>query len=86
MNKTTLAALAVQGFGLGLGYEALLDATQVNETTLAALAEGCNGDIRLILGQLQMIRLRARSLAYDDVKVGVRDQGSPLSTATATSA
>ena len=43
-------------------------AAQVNETTLAALAEGCNGDIRLILGQLQMIRLRARSLAYDDVK------------------
>ena len=61
------------GIWVDLGYEALLDATQVNETTLAALAEGCNGDIRLILGQLQMIRLRARSLAYDDVKVGVRD-------------
>jgi hypothetical protein len=28
-----------------------------------------NGDIRLILGQLQMIRLRARALSYDQVCV-----------------
>ena len=31
-----------------------------------------NGDIRLVLGQLQMIRIRARSLSYDQV----RAQGS----------
>lgn len=33
-----------------------------------ALVEGANGDIRAILGQLQMIRLRSRSLRYDDAK------------------
>ena len=42
---------------------------QVNETTLACLVEGTNGDIRAILGQLQMIRLRRSVLAYDDAKV-----------------
>ena len=41
----------------------------VNEATLNAVAEGANGDIRLILGQLQMIRLRANSLSYDQAKV-----------------
>lgn len=41
----------------------------VNPTTLEALAEGSNMDIRLVLGQLQMVRLRARALSYDDVKV-----------------
>lgn len=42
---------------------------QTNETTLEALAEGANADIRLVLGQLQMVRLRAKALSYDDVKV-----------------
>ena len=42
---------------------------QVNEATLRTLAEGTNGDIRLVLGQLQMIRLRAQSLSYDEAKV-----------------
>ena len=42
----------------------------VNETALEALCESANADIRLVLGQLQMIRLRARSLSYDEVKVG----------------
>ena len=42
---------------------------QVNESTLNALAESCNGDIRLMLGHLQMIRLRKRSLSYDEAKV-----------------
>ncbi|CAK0781580.1 hypothetical protein CVIRNUC_005412 [Coccomyxa viridis] len=41
---------------------------QVNEATLACLVEGSNGDIRAILGQLQMIRLRRSVLAYDDAK------------------
>ena len=41
----------------------------VNEAALQQLAEGANGDIRLVLGQLQMIRLRARTLKYDQVKV-----------------
>ena len=43
----------------------------VNETALEALCEGANADIRLVLGQLQMIRLRARTLSYDEVKVCV---------------
>ncbi len=42
---------------------------QVNEATLVCLVEGTNGDIRAILGQLQMIRLRRSVLAYDDAKV-----------------
>ena len=40
----------------------------VNETTLNTVAAGANGDIRLVLGQLQMIRLRTKSLSYDDAK------------------
>ncbi|EIE19443.1 RFC1-domain-containing protein, partial [Coccomyxa subellipsoidea C-169] len=43
---------------------------QVNESTLAALVESSNADIRLMLGQLQMIRLRKRSLSYDEAKMG----------------
>ena len=42
---------------------------QVNESTLEALVEGANSDIRLILGQLQMVRLSSRALSYDEVKV-----------------
>ena len=42
----------------------------MNDNTLQALAESCNGDIRLMLGQLQMIRLRKRTLSYDEAKVG----------------
>jgi replication factor C subunit 1 len=30
--------------------------------------ESANGDIRLILGQLQMVRLRSAALSYEDVK------------------
>ncbi|DBA97121.1 TPA: hypothetical protein ACH3X1_014891 [Trebouxia sp. C0004] len=41
---------------------------QVNESTLEALVEGANSDIRLILGQLQMVRLSSRALSYDEVK------------------
>lgn len=42
----------------------------VNEATLRELCRTSNGDVRLVLGQLQMLRLRARSLTYDQVKVG----------------
>eukprot|EP00967_Tisochrysis_lutea_P041880 scaffold50382_cov22-Tisochrysis_lutea.AAC.1 len=41
----------------------------VNEATLKELCRTCNGDVRLVLGQLQMLRLKARSLTYDQVKV-----------------
>lgn len=41
---------------------------QVNESTLEALVEGANSDIRLILGQLQMVRLSSKALSYDEVK------------------
>ena len=33
-----------------------------------AMQSASGGDIRLILGQLQMIRLRAKSLTYDQAK------------------
>jgi replication factor C subunit 1 len=42
---------------------------QVSDAALQSLAEGANGDIRLILGQLQMIRLRHTRVEYDDVRV-----------------
>ena len=41
----------------------------MNESTLEALVEGSNSDIRLILGQLQMVRLSCKALTYDEVKV-----------------
>ena len=41
----------------------------MNESTLEALVEGSNSDIRLILGQLQMVRLSSKALTYDEVKV-----------------
>lgn len=44
---------------------------QVNDAALQALIQSANGgDVRLILGQLQMIRRRARNLSYDQVKSG----------------
>lgn len=43
----------------------------MNAATMEALVQSSyGGDIRLILGQLQMLRLRARSLSYDQVKSG----------------
>ena len=48
----------------------------VNDTTLNTVAAGANGDIRLVLGQLQMIRLRSKTLSYDDAKVPILS--SPL--------
>ena len=41
---------------------------RTNDATLQQLAEGANGDIRLVLGQLQIIRLRSRTLDYDRAK------------------
>jgi replication factor C subunit 1 len=53
---------------------------QVNEATMNALVEGANGDLRAILGQLQMVRLRKRTLAYNDVKgkMGTSKARTPL--------
>jgi hypothetical protein len=42
----------------------------MNESTLKELCHTTNGDLRLVLGQLQMLRLRARAVSYDQVKVG----------------
>ncbi len=44
---------------------------KVNDATLRELAKISNGDLRLVLGQLQMVRLRSAALSYDDVKVSV---------------
>ncbi|EFJ40860.1 DNA replication factor C complex subunit 1 [Volvox carteri f. nagariensis] len=41
---------------------------QINQATMDALVSGAGGDLRLILGQLQMVRLRARALTYDEVR------------------
>ncbi|KXZ52854.1 hypothetical protein GPECTOR_8g236 [Gonium pectorale] len=41
---------------------------QVNQATMDALVTGAGGDLRLILGQLQMVRLRSRALSFDEVR------------------
>lgn len=40
----------------------------LNNAAMTALVASANGDLRLVLGQLQMLRLRAVSLTYDEVK------------------
>lgn len=35
---------------------------------MRALVEGAHGDLRLLLGQMQMVRLSAAAMQYDDVK------------------
>jgi len=52
----------------------------VNDATLQCVAAGANGDIRLVLGQLQMIRLRSTHLSYDDAKVGLPPSPPPFKT------
>ncbi|GAB4817566.1 hypothetical protein N2152v2_004612 [Parachlorella kessleri] len=42
----------------------------MNQATMDALVQTANGDLRLVLGQLQMIRLRAKALSYDQVRSG----------------
>lgn len=39
-----------------------------NQAALMALAEMTNGDIRMALGHLQMVRLRSNRLTFDDLK------------------
>jgi replication factor C subunit 1 len=41
---------------------------RVLQATLDALVESSQGDMRLMLGQLQMHRLRARTLSFDQVR------------------
>ena len=53
-----------------LGGICRAEGLEMTESALMALVEGGNCDIRLIMGQLQMIRLRARTLSYDEAKVG----------------
>ena len=46
------------------------------QATMDALVTGAGGDLRLILGQLQMVRLRSRVLHYDEVRHLVRSRSS----------
>lgn len=43
------------------------------DNSAQALVEGAHGDLRLLLGQLQMIRLSAASMQYDDIKRQARN-------------
>ena len=45
---------------------------QASESTLIALAEGANCDVRSVVGQLQLVRLRKRALCFDDAAAGGR--------------
>ena len=45
---------------------------QASEATLVALAEGANCDVRSVVGQLQLVRLRKRALSFDDATSGGR--------------
>ena len=42
----------------------------VNDAAMRELASQANQDLRLVLGQLQMLRRRAAAVRYDDVKAG----------------
>lgn len=42
------------------------------QAAIDALVESSQGDIRMMLGQLQMHRLRSSSLSYDQVKAGAQ--------------
>ena len=39
----------------------------MNDVTMESLSESCSGDIRLILNQMQMMRLSRSSVSFDDV-------------------
>ena len=52
-----------------MSYICRVEGLDVNDTTLQTLAEGANADIRLVLGQLLMFRMRSKHLSYDQVKV-----------------
>ena len=43
------------------------------DNSAQALVEGAHGDLRLLLGQQQMIRLSAASMQYDDIKRQARN-------------
>jgi len=43
---------------------------QASESTLIALAEGANCDVRSVVGQLQLVRLKKRALSFDDATSG----------------
>ena len=51
-----------------LQFVAQKEGLQVSQTTLETLAEASNGDIRLMLGQLQQVRLSKAAMTYDDAK------------------
>ncbi len=42
---------------------------QANDATLRELARSSQGDLRLMLGRLQMVRVQAAALTFDEVKV-----------------
>lgn len=61
----------VQQISKRLQTIAAAEGLEMNAATMEALVQSANGgDIRLILGQMQMLRLRAKSLTYDQVKTG----------------
>jgi replication factor C subunit 1 len=61
----------VQQISKRLQTIAAAEGLEMNTATMEALVQSANGgDIRLILGQMQMLRLRAKSLTYDQVKTG----------------
>ena len=45
------------------------------QATMNALVDGAGGDLRLILGQLQMVRRSRTTLSYDEVKGGKQVRG-----------
>lgn len=51
-----------------LQFVAQKEGLEVSQTTLETLAESSNGDIRLMLGQLQQVRLSKTAMTYEDAK------------------
>jgi DNA polymerase III delta prime subunit len=54
---------------INLFFLAVFDTSiHIPSQAMEALAESCNGDLRAVLGQLQMIRLGATRMSYDQVR------------------
>lgn len=60
-RKPDTAALAKR-----LAAVCAAEGLQAGDAALRAIAEGANCDVRAVLGQLQLVRLKKRTLSYDD--------------------
>eukprot|EP00775_Hariotina_reticulata_P011005 gene11005-11159_t len=76
----------VQQIAQRLHFVCQQEGLTVNDATLRTLVEGAQGDIRLVLGHLQMVRRRSQLLDYDSAKsMGANGKDADMSPFSATS-